>query len=69
MFIEKEARSHEPIFIEQVEMELVEETIPQKIVLTSPIITLPILDESDAWVNAKLPELTWRTEIIVPCYQ
>jgi len=27
-------------------------------------IVLPSLDESDAWLEAKLPELTWRNELI-----
>jgi hypothetical protein len=29
-----------------------------------PVVTLPVLDDSDSLVQAKLPELTWRNELL-----
>ena len=41
------------------------ETIAEKIVIEQAIaVSLPPLDESDAWVQGKLPELTWRNELL-----
>ena len=41
------------------------EPIAEKIVIEQVIaVSLPPLDESDAWVQGKLPELTWRNELL-----
>jgi len=42
-----------------------EEEIVQEVVIESePVTSLPALDESDSWVQEKLPELTWRKELL-----
>jgi len=33
-------------------------------VVIEPVITLPLLDESDSLMQVKLPELTWRNELL-----
>ena len=41
------------------------EPIAEEIVIEQVIaVSLPPLDESDAWVQGKLPELTWRNELL-----
>ncbi|MBU2894934.1 DUF3014 domain-containing protein [Colwellia sp. D2M02] len=47
--LEESATLPEPTVLEPVE------------VIENP---LPILDESDVWIKTKLPELTWRTELL-----
>ncbi|WP_440873875.1 DUF3014 domain-containing protein [Thalassotalea sp. PLHSN55] len=48
----------EPIVIEEPEPELVE---PEVVEVKEP---LPALNESDVWVQEKLPNLTWRKELL-----
>lgn len=41
------------------------ETVIEEVVVEPVVITpLPTLDESDNWVQGKLPELTWRNELL-----
>lgn len=54
----------EQIEIEQVEIKLEQESTIEEIVLTAPSQPLPSLDESDSLIAKKLPELTWRTELL-----
>jgi len=42
----------------------VEPIVEEEIVVEQPAIQLPALDESDAWLKDKLPELTWRNELL-----
>jgi hypothetical protein len=49
----------EPVSIE---IEQVELTVDENI--EAAINPLPTLDESDSWMQAKLPELTWRNELL-----
>ncbi len=49
---------------EAVEVEQLEPVIEEEVVIEQPAIILPALDESDAWLQAKLPELTWRNELL-----
>ena len=53
---EKEAEPIEPAPIEPVEEE--------QPAIEDVVITLPTLNESDDWLQAKLPDLTWRNELI-----
>jgi hypothetical protein len=49
-----------PVETEAIQIEpLVEEAD-----ITEPAIILPTLDESDSWLQQKLPELTWRNELL-----
>jgi len=55
---EKVVVTPEPIEeIEEPEVEIVEEVVP----ILNP---LPSLDESDDWLKIKLPEITWRKELL-----
>ena len=48
----------EPILEEEPEVDLVEEEV-------APVVaSLPSLDESDEWLKVKLPEITWRKELL-----
>jgi hypothetical protein len=40
------------------------EPLIEEVVVVEPAIILPALDESDAWIKTKLPELTWRNELL-----
>ena len=33
-------------------------------IVIEPVVNLPVLDESDSLIQAKLPELTWRNELL-----
>ncbi|WP_448547914.1 DUF3014 domain-containing protein [Thalassotalea fusca] len=37
---------------------------PAELVEPEPVITLPSLNESDAWLKEKLPSITWRKELL-----
>jgi hypothetical protein len=54
---EKVVEIQEPV-IEEPELEIVEEVI---VPVENP---LPSLDESDEWLKLKLPEITWRKELL-----
>jgi len=70
----KEKVVEEPIPLEnessEIEMAPVEtesvhiEPLIEEDVVLPPAVVLPLLDESDAWLQAKLPELTWRNELL-----
>jgi hypothetical protein len=49
---------------ESVEPEIAPMVEPEPFVETIPEIILPSLDESDAWVQEKLPNYTWRKELL-----
>lgn len=57
--VELQETDEEPVEIEPVA--LVEENKP---IVEEVVITLPTLNESDDWLQAKLPDLTWRNELI-----
>jgi hypothetical protein len=57
--VELQETDEEPVEIEPVP--LVEEDKPT---VEEVVITLPTLNESDDWLQAKLPDLTWRNELI-----
>lgn len=57
--VELQETDEEPVEIEPVP--LVEEDKPT---VEEAVITLPTLNESDDWLQAKLPDLTWRNELI-----
>ena len=44
---------------EEIEIVQVEE-----VVIVPPVIELPSLDESDDWIKVRLPEITWRNELL-----
>ncbi len=48
----------------QTEAIKIEPLVEEEIVVSQPAVVLPKLDESDAWLQAKLPELTWRNELL-----
>ena len=48
----------------QTEAIKIEPLVEEEIVVAQPAVVLPKLDESDAWLQAKLPELTWRNELL-----
>ncbi len=39
-------------------------TIEQEVEMDKVAVSLPTLDESDAWLHGKLPDLTWRNELL-----
>ena len=41
-----------------------ESTVQLTVVEPEPVSLLPALDESDVWIQTKLPELTWRNELL-----
>ncbi|WP_019025771.1 DUF3014 domain-containing protein [Colwellia piezophila] len=41
-----------------------EVTAPEDVIESPKAIVLPALDESDSWLQEKLPELTWRKELL-----
>ena len=43
----------------EIEQPVIEETSVEQ-----TNVTLPLLDESDTWIQEKLPELTWRNELL-----
>jgi len=45
-------------------VEEIKSIIPTTVITEKVAILLPIIDESDRWVQAKLPELTWRNELL-----
>lgn len=47
-----------------VEPDIMEEPVVEAVVELEPEILLPTLDESDSWFSTKLPELTWRKELL-----
>ncbi|MBA6231560.1 MULTISPECIES: DUF3014 domain-containing protein [unclassified Colwellia] len=49
---------------ESVEPEIAAVVEPEPFVETIPEIILPSLDESDVWVQEKLPNYTWRKELL-----
>lgn len=52
---------------EIIEPELVDEPIIEEVIekeIVEPESLLPTLDESDAWLEEKLPTLTWRKELL-----
>lgn len=58
-----------PVNVAEIQPEIIEpeissEPIEEDIVVIEPEITLPALDESDAWFSTKLPTLTWRKELL-----
>ncbi len=57
--IEEPVKEEEPV--ERPPTELVEEDKPA---VQEIVITLPELNESDDWLQKKLPDLTWRNELI-----
>ena len=52
----------EPEFIEPEVVEV--EPEPEPVVVSEPEPVLPNLDESDAWIQEKLPTYTWRKELL-----
>jgi hypothetical protein len=67
----------EPVFIveEVVEKEVIVETLPEPVVEIPEVVVeeeiiepvenpLPLLDASDDWLKLKLPEITWRKELL-----
>jgi len=50
----------EPEVIIEEEVSLPVETVPEP----EPVAILPTLDESDAWIQEKLPSFTWRKELL-----
>ncbi|MFQ3275864.1 MAG: hypothetical protein ACI8SZ_000172 [Colwellia sp.] len=40
-------------------------TAPEIVVEQKVTIVLPVLDESDDWIQQRLPELTWRNELLL----
>lgn len=59
----------EPVKVAEIQPEIIEpeissDTTEEDIVDIEPEITLPVLDESDAWFTTKLPTLTWRKELL-----
>lgn len=40
------------------------ELVVQEVVEKEIIVPLPALDESDSWIQEKLPEITWRNELL-----
>jgi len=59
---QKAAEVIEQVELAHIEPEVVEPTIEELVV--EPVVTLPVLDESDSLMQAKLPELTWRNELL-----
>jgi hypothetical protein len=55
------AKITEPIA--EITAEVQQPVIDEEIIEKSAV-PLPTLDDSDAWVQAKLPELTWRSELL-----
>ncbi|KGJ96331.1 DUF3014 domain-containing protein [Colwellia psychrerythraea] len=51
--------SPEVLVIEESEL-AIEEVVVEPVVIAP----LPVLDESDSWVQGKLPEFTWRNELL-----
>ncbi|UUO24695.1 DUF3014 domain-containing protein [Colwellia sp. M166] len=49
---------------EIIEPEVLDELVIEDVVEPEPEIILPTLDESDSWFTAKLPDLTWRKELV-----
>jgi len=47
-----------------VEPEMIIEPVDDESMIIEPEITLPTLDESDSWFTTKLPNLTWRKELL-----
>jgi len=47
-----------------IEPDIMEEPVVEAVVELEPEIALPTLDESDSWFSTKLPELTWRKELL-----
>ncbi|MBU2870767.1 DUF3014 domain-containing protein [Colwellia sp. E2M01] len=45
-------------------MEEVEPITPEDTAIKTPEIDLPKINESDEWIQAKLPDLTWRNELL-----
>ena len=59
---EKEEPVIEPLVTEVIEEE---KPVVEEQTVEEPIkVVLPALDESDEWLKAKLPELTWRNELL-----
>jgi hypothetical protein len=64
----------EPVLVENddsvielapVETEAIQiEPLVEEAEITKPAIILPTLDESDIWLQQKIPELTWRNELL-----
>jgi len=48
----------------ETEIVQIEPLVEDDIAIEQPAITLPELDESDAWLKGRLPELTWRNELL-----
>lgn len=68
-FVEENVEVVKPVEIEQmpiapIEIEPVEVTIIEEPTPTPDKPALPVLDESDDFITKKLPELTWRTELL-----
>ncbi|HBY88379.1 MAG TPA: DUF3014 domain-containing protein [Colwellia sp.] len=66
---EAEVAAIEPVELQETDEEPVEiEPVPlveeDKTRVEEVVITLPTLNESDDWLQAKLPDLTWRNELI-----
>lgn len=49
---------------EVIEPEVPEEPVIEDAVEPEPEVILPTLDESDSWFTTKLPDLTWRKELL-----
>jgi len=64
--IEEPVVQEDAVEMTAVESEVVqiEPSVEEDIVVEKPEVTLPALDESDVWLEAKLPELTWRNELL-----
>lgn len=61
VIVEVEEAVIAPVEIEIAQIEMV---VEEEVVLAPPVIQLPSLDESDDFVRSKLPELTWRNELL-----
>ncbi len=63
VIVEEEGNAIEMVSVETEAIQI-EPLVEEEIVLEQPAIVLPALDESDVWLQAKLPELTWRNELL-----
>ncbi|XQW86083.1 DUF3014 domain-containing protein [Thalassotalea piscium] len=59
--IEYQPKNELPVEVEQPEQESA--AVAEEVEI-EPEIVLPTLDESDLWIRAKLPEITWRNELL-----
>ena len=50
--------------ITPVEVEQIERVVEDEVIVDKPVTILPTLDESDSLMQGKLPDLTWRNELL-----